>query len=513
MTEPQILSLARTVCSFEGVRCSRDAPIIFGPQGISGPDDSGIVGHLSVHMGEQVADATYKFFARHNLFEKKWDFSALLDQICKRFQGLKNNCGRKKAIKYYNDSFIMGDGVDLGSLVIWQDEEVIDVLHAIRMKHPQNITIHDQMRAFSRICHREEVECQKTNATVFKINNINWRDYPFFWNETCEVYVAGWQHMSDMGKVWKGDKIVEFLKREDIEAALRWPLLGPLFLFLWSLFLYLMSYCSGKQTNLNRIQKIILPIVAFATGSFIFTAFVEPTDMIDRAMHSREYLPDLEIFENEEPADAVMRWAKEASRKHHPIVRQPIHEMLLEHVCARTDLFNCTRRRAWELMDFGHITVASQSYQLYHMDPRADPVMKGACVTTNALDPCIERTARLHCGRIVPPPMGCVRDLARHMANQYREFNRGRGSSKNAYTKLVLEMDATHEEIFRRAARLVRQRGMNFPPLARVGNGTAKMYYDHDKRSMAAYGYWDAFQRLKDKEAREWTDKPCTPMF
>ena len=61
---------------------------------------------------------------------------------------------------------------------------------------------------------------------------------------------------------------------------------------------------------------------------------IEPNSQIDQAMHMFEgKIPNLIIYENEEPVDAVLRWGKLASKDHHPIVREKIYFDVLGRAC------------------------------------------------------------------------------------------------------------------------------------------------------------------------------------
>lgn len=180
-------NLVETVCSSEIVSCGRRAPLIYGPQTISDKDGERI-GVFQVEMFQEPIDAIYRFFAKHGLFQKKWEMLDVLDQFCSYSQ-LEGKCNRRKAIKYSNRSF-----ENFGNLVIWEDEEVIDKLYRFRRRH--NLTLEDQMESFAIICQDDEVYCERTRAIILEVKNLNWKEYDKFGNSTCTRQYAGWQHIA-----------------------------------------------------------------------------------------------------------------------------------------------------------------------------------------------------------------------------------------------------------------------------------------------------------------------------
>jgi hypothetical protein len=74
---------------------------------------------------------------------------------------------------------------------------------------------------------------------------------------------------------------------------------------------------------------------------------------------------------------------------------------------------------------------------------------------------------------------------------------------KDTYTKLVLEMDAPQRELWLALGRAVRTRCMNMAPFIRVDNGTA-VHGENDILTLEAFKAMDAYNKVKDKESREW---------
>mmetsp|Transcript_21212 Transcript_21212/g.32349 ORF Transcript_21212/g.32349 Transcript_21212/m.32349 type:complete len:278 (-) Transcript_21212:1136-1969(-) len=240
--------------------------------------------------------------------------------------------------------------------------------------------------------------------------------------------------------------------------------------------------------------------------------------MLDEAMFAFEgKLPDLYIYEGDEPVDAIMNWVKETSKEHHPLAREPIHWQLIDEVCRSTRV-NCTRTRAWEPIDMGEIKFFRQSHKIIYMNPGIDPIARMSCVPIlkGKADSCLREKAAEVCSRLVPPLNSCVNEITLHMANQLEKFDQRRGDHKNTYTKLGLEMDVSFSELFKKTAYIIRKHGVNFPPYARVDNGTdpyPRPLYTHDRNYLRAWGVYDAYMKVNNPESREWNDKPCTPMF
>ena len=73
-------------------------------------------------------------------------------------------------------------------------------------------------------------------------------------------------------------------------------------------------------------------------------------------------------------------------------------------------------------------------------------------------------------------------------------------------------MDAPGRELYNKAAAEAVKRGVNMSPFARVDNGTVS-FDSWSKETAEAHTAIDTFAKIKDPEAREWNDKPCTPYF
>merc|ERR1712038_340014 len=265
-------------------------------------------------------------------------------------------------------------------------------------------------------------------------------------------------------------------------------------------------------------HKLLIFAYIFFFISMVQFLFVEPKDNIDQAMHIHEgKLPDLVILEDQEPVDAVLRWGKLAAKDHHPIVREPIYWDVLDRVCNEIKYGKCTRRRAWEYIDMGHITVHHHTYPIEYYNAEVDPVGRKECRQKEAqhgsASSCIIMAATNICLRIQERPENYIEDISNHMQGQFETYNSQRfDEKKNPYVRLTLEMDAPNKELYPRLASIVRSKGRNLSPYSRVDNGTVN-YYDWDKYESGAYAAYDSYMKIKDPESREWSDKPCTPYF
>jgi hypothetical protein len=281
--------------------------------------------------------------------------------------------------------------------------------------------------------------------------------------------------------------------------------------------------------KINPALKVVAPIFILAFVSILQAVLVEPNPSVDKAMHTFEgKLPDIIVLEGEEPVDALLKWGKEAAKDHHPIVRENIYWELLDELCTETESLSCTRDRAWEYLDLGIMTHMGNEYTIDFYNPHVDPNSRKECLPirmgdgdtdeqiitkeVEVVDTCVEKAAIDFCAYLVPPPNNCVRDLTLHIASQLRMTNERRFETKCSYKRLGLEMDAPGRELYKKAALEVMKRGMNMSPYARVDNGTVT----HDvwsTETTSAYTAIDTFAKIKDPEAREWNDKPCTPYF
>lgn len=489
--------LVDNVCNHRTVICNRKLPLIFGPQKITGPDGE-IVGILEIELFQEPVDALYGFFAKYKLFEKDWNILAVLDQIC-AIPTLYGKCQRRKAIKYFNESFEMG-GLQTAPLVIWEEEEVIDKLYDLRITH--GLSLEAQMVRFQEICSSEKVHCSRSRAVTYRRSGINLKDYEIFGNETCVRQYAGWKYLSAFTSTKVGSKLSEYIREENVENVIKHPVTCPLLFWVSSFFVLIPYFVFQRPSKKSLFQRVLGLGYVFLIVACIQVLVTEPFDHIDSAYYIYDgALPDLIILEGEEPVDSIMEWAKLVAKEHHPIVRQPIHISLIEETCSRIP---CKRRRAWEPLDTGAFHYLGQEYKLKYMHP--------SHLDASKVNSTIEAFTTELCGRLFPPFDQCISTLNNHIASELALFNEHRLDSKNVYTKLGVEMDATARELFERHAMKARQFGFNISPYARVDNGTAT-YPSWDIHTTSAYCVKDAFYKVRDPENRLWNDKPCKPLF
>ncbi len=248
--------------------------------------------------------------------------------------------------------------------------------------------------------------------------------------------------------------------------------------------------------------------------SILQAVLVEPDNAVDQAMHTYEgKLPDLIIYEDEEPVDALLKWGKEAARKHHPIVREPIYNEIFDELCSKTDKLKCTRARAWESLKMGTMTYHSVPFEIEFFNPDVDPVSRNQCYSIVERDRnlCLEFAAEKFCRRLIPPPNDCKHDIIRHMISQLEQVNSDRLDAKCSYKRLGLEMDAPGRELYKKAAAVANGKGLNISPFRRADNRTGAIPYNWSKETKEGHAAIDTFHKIKDPESREWNDKPCEP--
>lgn len=199
------------VCASEFVVCRRNQPIIFSQ---SVTDPNGIrIGNLEVQLLEEPADAVYRFFARHRLFQRGWNINNVINQVCSLPQ---LECKRKEPLQYKSDSFRMGN-MDIGPLTIWHGDEIVDILYQKRIQH--NLTLNDQIASFNFICTQHDVYCQRTRAVVYELKDITKHDFEKFGNETCARKYMGWQFLSVVANSFFGSKLSSFIKINTVEIV------------------------------------------------------------------------------------------------------------------------------------------------------------------------------------------------------------------------------------------------------------------------------------------------------
>ncbi|KAL3795817.1 hypothetical protein ACHAW5_004767 [Stephanodiscus triporus] len=492
-------SIMNAVCGSELVVCKRREPVYFSIP-ISGPDGK-YVNTLELKVGHEPVDDIYAFFASNGLFKKGWDFKSVVKQICVK---PTVDCRRLKALKHFDRNFTMG-GVGMGQLVIWEDEEVVDVLYSLRNKF--NLTAADQIQGFNAICKKQDVYCQRTRAIVFQKTDISKLDYVKFGNETCKRQFVGVKFRSTFVNMPYGSNLASLLKEDPVKSVVEHPLFCVCILSLLLLILHAVTLIPRLKGKLHTSHKIVISVWIIVLVSVMQASLVEPDTAVDQAMHKHEgKLPDLIIFEDEEPVDALLKWGKLAAKDHHPIVREPIYWEILDELCTRTESLRCSRTRAWEFLSMGAMTYFGQEYPIDFYNSDVDPGEQNESHSTMA------KAAAQFCERFSPPPDNCIRDITLHIAAQLESIDKKRLDSKCSYKRLGLEMDAPGLELYSKAALVARERKMNISPFRRVDNGTAA-FDTWSKETSEAHTAIDTFQKIHDPESREWNDKPCVPYF
>jgi len=194
------------VCSDELVYCKRLMPLVTSIP-IHDPDGQ-YIGTFDVEVDIEPVDSLYRFFAKHGLFQRDWDFRGVLRQVCNL---PKVACKRERAIKFHAESILMGT-IDIGPLTIWEQEEVVDVLYKKRKE--LNLTVSEQMSTFGVICSRQEIHCGRTQAVIYELSGLTKMDFGKYGNETCARKYAGWQFLTYIASSSLGSKASTFMKHE-----------------------------------------------------------------------------------------------------------------------------------------------------------------------------------------------------------------------------------------------------------------------------------------------------------
>ena len=304
----------------------------------------------------------------------------------------------------------MVDGINIGHIVVWEHEEVIDVIYRKRLEH--GLTTSQQMSLFNEICQKEEVYCKRTRASVLtrEVNKLDY-DHGFdIGNSTCARKFMGWRYVAgwdDVGLIfnetWLGPlasqvrkrgwtdegfikirpmkRIVDALNKEGVmEATFENPEFIFAYLAGWNVIARLTCWLVGirigwggglfRWRRLGLLSQLTLFASSVVPLSFFYAWFVEPDPNIDRLMHDfLGKLPEIEIFEGQEVADAVWDWAKVGEKKHHPLLRQPLYWELIDEICdyalVQEDLKErCNRKKAHVVIDMGAITLWGMEHKI-----------------------------------------------------------------------------------------------------------------------------------------------------
>jgi len=317
--------------------------------------------------------------------------------------------------------------------------------------------------------------------------------------------------------------MAEFLKEERVKSKIEHPFFCVWVLVALLIFMHMSFTCIPRlKGRVTSSQKLVISLWLVFLVAILQTLLIEPDTQVDQAMHTFEgKLPDLVVFEDEEPVDALLRWGKIAAKEHldenwTPIVRQPIYYEILDELCNQTESLTCTRTRAWEFLNMGAMAFTGNDYPIDYYNPEVDPSSRSECVSTildGKANSCIYRAASQFCERLLPPPNNCARDIAQHIASQLETLDENRLDAKCAYQRFGLEMDAPGRELYVKAADIARKRGLNMSPFVRVDNGTLAPYDSWSKETAEAHAAIDTFHKIHDPECREWEDKPCKPYF
>lgn len=326
--EAYMWGLIDTLCNMELVACERKVPVILSIP-MNDPDGE-FIGQFEVKLHEEPADAVYRFFALHGLFEKKWELASVIDQICSEKFGL--DCKRRKGVKVYQENFIMGN-TNVGTMLVWDHEEVVDKLFEKRVEY--NLTLLDQVKVFSDICTRKDIYCSRANAIVYELKDITIRDFERFGNETCNRKSFGWQFLTSTSDSSIGLYAIKVIQNEKTAKFLEHPSFPCLLIvFGISFVLLILRFVPRLRRKTHFGHSIFISLTILLLVSVFHVEVIEPNSQIDQAMHIFEgKVPNLIIYENEEPVDAVLRWGKLASKDHHPIVREKIYFDVLGRAC------------------------------------------------------------------------------------------------------------------------------------------------------------------------------------
>ena len=258
--------------------------------------------------------------------------------------------------------------------------------------------------------------------------------------------MVGVKFLTSFASLPFGSKVAEQLKKDHVKEVVEHPLFCVGVLIALHFILFLVYKVSPLRTRrLHVAQRAYASLWLIVLVAVMQAALIEPDTQVDIAMHAYEgKLPDLVIHEDVEPIDALIAWAKLASKDHHPIVRESIYHEILDELCNQTETLVCTRTRAFEKLEMGKMTYFGEEYDIQYYNPSVDPVAQRNCtgISSGNADSCMEEAAVLFCSRLIPPPDNCVRDLTAHIASQVEAVDRKRLDGKDTYSRLGLEMDA-----------------------------------------------------------------------
>jgi len=176
--------------------------------------------------------------------------------------------------------------------------------------------------------------------------------------------------------------MAEFLKEERVKSKIEHPFFCVWVLVALLVIMHMSFTCIPRlKGRVTSSQKLVISLWLVFLVAILQTLLIEPDTQVDQAMHTFEgKLPDLVVFEDEEPVDALLRWGKIAAKEHldenwTPIVRQPIYYEILDELCNQTETLTCTRTRAWEFLNMGAMAFTGNDYPIDYYNQKLTQVL------------------------------------------------------------------------------------------------------------------------------------------
>lgn len=278
LTREQRYNVLVSVCNSKKITCKRDSPLVFSQDILD--EHKEVAGTLEVLEHEEPVDAIHQF-----VVSKQLPFSAreqLMKVVCNKLM-----CQRKEAV-VFQQNFVLEDGVNLGNLVVLEGQEVADVVHQFG---GQYLDANMRYNMVKQICEKNGTTCSRDRPVLLSTPIMGDND----------TLIGNLQVLENEESV---DAIYKFARTYNMSKPERYNLLVRL--------------CELQRTPCNRDRAVL------------FSAPI--------AGPNGERLDDIVVYEDEEPADVVYKFALMYS------MDRPMWTGIIHQICSSdSDMVHCER--------------------------------------------------------------------------------------------------------------------------------------------------------------------------
>lgn len=275
--------LVVALCDSKRVPCARTTPFVYARPIVTAAGDGQAgqqnLGRLVIPLDEEPADVVMAFGVQRGLsreFRRE-----LLQQVC---TDKYVECSRRAALVFASPIHVDGNGTDVGTLTILEDEELADAVYHFAKE--TNITNDLRISLFQTLCGRDGITCTRGHALLKELPVSDAR------KDNALLGVI---------RVFEGqepaDVVHEFAQQYDLSDGDQLALLETL---------CAKPASASPATSREAVKGNKLGAreeIALVCNRYAPVAFAAPV-----SAPNGTYLGILEVLVNEEPADAIARF-------------------------------------------------------------------------------------------------------------------------------------------------------------------------------------------------------------